>query len=169
MMTTEEMIKYNKSVEYRQLVMETLLQSDILPELCKNRPVDEEEVPDLIWENYLPKLFIDGTIVNSEAYILYDFDVYSNKVNTYDNVTMYIQVYCSKDIARLDNGNAVRIDAIVAELNRLLDGKNILGIGYNNKVSERIIESPNNKYIATQIVYKVVDFNEKSIIRAKNH
>lgn len=82
---------------------------------------------------------------------------------------MYIQVYCSKDIARLDNGNAVRIDAIVAELNRLLDGKNILGIGYNNKISERIIESPNNKYIATQIVYKVVDFNEKSIIRAKSH
>lgn len=168
-MTTEEMIKYNKTVEYRQKIMETLLQSEVLPELCKNRPVDEEEIPELIWNNYLPKLFVDGTITDKEAYILYDFDIYSNRVNTYDNVTFYIQVFCSKDIVRLDNGMAVRTDAIVAELNRLLDGKNILGIGYNNRVYEKIIESPNNQYIATQLCYKVVDFNEKSIIRAKNH
>lgn len=168
-MTTEEMIKYNKTVEYRQKMMETLLQSEVLPELCKNKPVDEEEIPELIWNNYLPKLFVDGTITDKEAYILYDFDIYSNRVNTYDNVTFYIQVFCSKDIVRLDNGMAVRTDAIVAELNRLLDGKNILGIGYNNRVYEKIIESPNNQYIATQLCYKVVDFNEKSIIRAKNH
>lgn len=168
-MTTEEMIKYNKTVEYRQKIMATLLQSEVLPELCKNRPVDEEEIPELIWNNYLPKLFVDGTITDKEAYILYDFDIYSNRVNTYDNVTFYIQVFCSKDIVRLDNGMAVRTDAIVAELNRLLDGKNILGIGYNNRVYEKIIESPNNQYIATQLCYKVVDFNEKSIIRAKNH
>lgn len=168
-MTTEEMIKYNKSVEYRQKVMETLLKSEVLPELCKNKPVDEEDIPDLIWKNYLPKLFIDGTITEKEAYILYDFDIKSYRVDTYDSVTMYVQVYCSKDIIRLDNGMAVRTDAIIAELNRLFDGKNILGIGYNDKVSERIIESPNNQYVATQIVYKVVDFNEKSIIRAKSH
>lgn len=168
-MTTEEMIKYNKTVEYRQKIMETLLSSEILPELCKNRPVDEEEAPELIWKNYLPKLFVDGTITDKEAYILYDFDIYSNRVNTYDNVTFYIQIFCSKDIVRLDNGMAVRTDAIVAELNRLLDGKNVLGIGYNNRVYEKIIESPNNQYIATQLCYKVVDFNEKSIIRAKNH
>ncbi|MCQ2543391.1 MAG: hypothetical protein MJ126_04445 [Lachnospiraceae bacterium] len=168
-MTTEEMIKYNKTVEYRQKIMETLLSSEILPELCKNRPVDEEEVPELIWKNYLPKLFVDGTITDKEAYILFDFDIYSNRVNTYDNVTFYIQIFCSKDIVRLDNGMAVRTDAIVAELNRLLDGKNVLGIGYNNRVYEKIIESPNNQYIATQLCYKVVDFNEKSVIRAKNH
>lgn len=168
-MTTEEMIKYNKTVEYRQKIMETLLSSETLPELCKNRPVDEEEVPELIWKNYLPKLFVDGTITDKEAYILFDFDIYSNRVNTYDNVTFYIQIFCSKDIVRLDNGMAVRTDAIVAELNRLLDGKNVLGIGYNNCVYEKIIESPNNQYIATQLCYKVVDFNEKSVIRAKNH
>ncbi len=168
-MTTEEMIKYDKTVEYRQKIMETLLQSETLPELCKNRPVDEEEIPDLIWNNYLPKLFVDGTITDKEAYILFDFDIYSNRVNTYDNVTFYIQIFCSKDIVRLSDGMAVRTDAIVAELNRLLDGKNILGIGYNNRVYEKIIESPNNQYIATQLCYKVVDFNEKSIIRAKNH
>lgn len=168
-MTTEEMIKYNKTVEYRQKIMETLLSSETLPELCKNRPVDEEEVPELIWKNYLPKLFVDGTITDKEAYILFDFDIYSNRVNTYDNVTFYIQIFCSKDIVRLDNGMAVRTDVIVAELNRLLDGKNVLGIGYNNRVYEKIIESPNNQYIATQLCYKVVDFNEKSVIRAKNH
>ena len=77
--------------------------------------------------------------------------------------------FAHKDVARLDNGLAVRQDAIIAELNSMFDGKNILGIGYNDKIVEKVIEPPNNKYVATQIVYKIADFNEKSVRRAKSY
>lgn len=168
-MTIDEMKKYNQTIEYREKVMQKLFESETLAELCKNKPVDEEDIPDLAWENYIPKLFIDGTLTRAEAYILFDFDIYPKRVDTYNTVTMYIQVYCHKDVARLDNGLAVRQDAIIAELNSMFDGKNILGIGYNDKIVEKVIEPPNNKYVATQIVYKIADFNEKSVMRAKSH
>lgn len=161
--------KYNKTIEYREKVMEVLLSNPRLASLCKNREVDEEEVYDLSFTNYVPKLFVDGTVTKTEAYILFDFDIERNYVDTYDNVVMYMQVYCHKDIIRSDDNKMVRIDAIVAELNEMFDGKDVLGIGLNDKVSEKILEIKDNKYVATQVIYEVIDFNEKARIRAKKH
>ena len=97
-MTTEEMIKYNKSVEYRQKVMETLLKSEILPELCKNKPVDEEDIPDLIWKNYLPKLFVDGTITEKDE--MQDGKPTGKKVQYTDQIK--VMVRGTSDIAAIE-------------------------------------------------------------------
>lgn len=161
--------KYNKTIEYREKVMELLLSNPRLASLCKNREVDEEEIYDLSFTNYVPKLFVDGTINKTEAYILFDFDIERNYVDTYDNVVMYMQIYCHKDIIRSDDNKMVRTDAIIAELNEMFDGKDVLGIGLNDKVSEKILEVKDIKYVATQVIYEVIDFNEKARIRGKKH
>ena len=70
--------KYNKTIEYREKVMEVLLSNPRLASLCKNKEVDEEEVYDLSFTNYVPKLFVDGTVTKTEAYILFDFDIERN-------------------------------------------------------------------------------------------
>lgn len=160
--------KYNNLIEYRDAIMEQLTASTDLATLCKNKTITEEETMDLIWENYIPMLFVDGTIKETEAYIMFDIDVRGNKVSTYNNARIYFQIYCDKSIVRANNGQCTRIDAIASELMRLFDGKTTLG-GYNVRIADSILNTTNVKYIGRQIEFEVTDFAERSKIRAKKY
>ena len=73
-MDIETLKENNNLIKYRDAIMEQLISSVNLAILCKNKTVTEEETMDLIWDNYIPMLFVDGTITNAEAYIMFDID-----------------------------------------------------------------------------------------------
>ena len=93
------MEKYNHLMSYEKEVMNVLLSSPVLAELCKNREVDEDEISSLKWVNYFPSLYIEDTITETEAYVLYNFDIQENYVaDTYFDGKLIFQVFCHKDI-----------------------------------------------------------------------
>lgn len=154
--------KHNNLMKYEKDVMKILLSSTVLAELCLNREVYEDEVDMLKWKNYIPSLFVEDTITNTEAYIFYNFDSTENYVDTYFDTNLVFQIYCHKDILRVPNGTSTRYSAIIGELNRLFDGKQLLGIAYNNKKSDRILSPTNPKYVARQLIFEIKDFSERS-------
>ena len=168
-MDIETLKENNNLIKYRDAIMEQLISSVNLAILCKYKTITEEESMDLIWDNYIPMLFVDGTITNAEAYIMFDIDVRKSSVKTYDNIRLYFQIYCDKEIVRANNGQCTRIDAIISELMRLFDEKSTLGIGYNIRVSDSILNTTNVKYVGRQLEFDVSDFAERSKIRAKKH
>ena len=160
----KKMEKYNHLMKYEKEVMKVLLSSPVLAELCKNREVDEDEIPTLKWTNYFPSLFIEDTITETEAYILYNFDMTENyRADTYFDGKLIFQIFCHKDVLRVPNGVSTRYSAIVSELCRLFDDKNILGIALNSKYSDIIISPKNPKYVARELVFDIKDIAERSM------
>ena len=156
--------KYNHLMIYEKEVMKVLLTSSVLAELCKNKEVNEDEISDLKWGNYFPSLFIEDTITDTEAYIMYNFDIEENYIaDTYFDGKLVFQVYCHKDILRVPYGVSTRYSAIIAELNRLFDNKNILGIALNSKTSDLILAPKNPKYVGRQVVFSIKDIAERSM------
>lgn len=161
-MNGEELVKNNAIVGYKQKIMDALMSSPYLAELCKLEDYDPDCLDDLMWDNYTPTLFVEDDIEKKEVYIMFDFSYEQSRITTYANINLVMQIYCHKDIIRLPNGLATRIDAAIAEINRLIDGQNIIGIGYNDKVYDRILQSTNIHYTARELVFRVVDINEVS-------
>ncbi len=161
-MDNDELIKNNVLIQYKQKIMDILVSSPYLAELCSIDGYDPECLDDLMWENYVPTLFVEDNIENKEVYIMFDFSFEQSRITTYANINLVMQIYCHKDIIRLPNGLATRIDAVIAEICRLIDGLNILGIGYNDKIYDRILQSTNIHYTARELVFGVVDFSEVS-------
>lgn len=156
--------KYNHLMKYEKEVMKVLLSSPTLAELCKNKEMNEDEISSLKWTNYFPSLYVEDTITDTEAYILYNFDSEENYVaDTYFDTKLVFNIFCHKDILRVPNGVSTRYSAIIAELNRLFDDKNILGIALNSKISDSILSPKNPKYVARQLVFDVKDIAERSM------
>lgn len=156
--------KYNHLMAYEKEVMKVLLSSSTLAELCKNKELNEDEISSLKWTNYFPSLFIEDTITDTEAYILYNFDSNVNYVaDTYFDSKLVFHIFCHKDILRVPNGTSTRYSAIIAELNRLFDDKSILGIALNSKISDSILSPKNPKYVARQLVFDIKDIAERSM------
>lgn len=158
----KELEKHNNLITLEKKVMKVLMSSKTLAELCLNREVYEDEIESLIWRNYIPSLFIEDTITDTEAYICYNFNAVENPVDTYQDISLVFQIFCHKDIMRMTNGIATRYNAIVAELIRLFDDKNLMGIAYHHRVEDYIMTPQIAKFTARQVTFKLKDFSESS-------
>lgn len=160
--------EHNNLIKYKSDIMSQLISSTDLASLCKNDiTITEEQIEELIWNNYIPMLFVDGTITNTEAYIMFDIDTRSDRITTFDDITLYFQIYCHKDIIKAYKRQCTRIDAIISELMNLFDEKTTLGIGYNIRIADEILNTTNPNYVGRQLTFKVSDFAERSKIRGK--
>ena len=168
-MDISELKEHNNLVGYRDSIMSQLISSTGLASLCKNATITEEETEKLIWNNFIPMLFLDNTIEKTEAYIMYDIESKGDRTmaNKFEDITLYFQIYCHKDIIKACNNQCTRIDAIIAEIMNLFDEKTTLGIGYNIKVADSILNTANVKYVGRQLTFKVSDFAERTKTHAK--
>lgn len=108
-------------------------------------------------------LYVDDTTQKNKAYIMVEIEVPSVENQTIKNVEAYITVSCHKSYMKLDEkkypsiiGN--RRDNLVRYIDKILNNKNIMGIGLLKLQSVRTITSP-SKFTTREIVYAIPDFN----------
>lgn len=169
-LNAKELFDNNEILPYKNKIMSILLTSDVLYELVLNKPCEDIELTEnLIGVNYVPQLFVGDTITETQAYVLFDIDQHSMIKNagksTYGSYRVYFDIICHKSIYYVD-GVGTRCDCIVAELCRLFKDKLLfkdgsLGISTNQKVSDTVMVSPNNDFIARELVFEVTDFDER--------
>lgn len=176
-MDAKQLMDNNELLPYKNKVMNILLSSPILYELCKNTKCENIELAEnLIGKNYVSQLFIDDVVTDKEAYVLFDFDedavqnYVKTGLSTYNTYILYFHIICHKDIYMV-HGIGTRCDCIVAELCRLFKDKMFytdgsLGIGTNKKIHDNIMTSPNDKYVAREIQFLITDYDER--VKMKN-
>lgn len=170
-LNAKELLDNNEILPYKSKIMNILLSSETLYELVTNKPCEDIELAEnLIGKNYVPHLFVEDTITETQAYVLFDIDQHSviknaNK-STYGSYDVCFQILCHKKIYMVDSIGATRCDCIVAELCRLFKDKLLsadgsLSIGTNQKVSDSVLIAPNNDFVARELIFRITDFDER--------
>lgn len=168
----KELLDNNEIMPYKSKIMNILLSSETLYELVTNKSCEDIELAEnLIGVNYVPHLFVDGTITKTQAYVLFDIDQRSVMrkdagKSTYSSYTVRFDIFCHKGIYMVDELGYTRCDCIVAELCRLFKDKLLysdgsLGISTNQKVSDTVIPASNNDFVARELVFTITDFDER--------
>lgn len=169
----KDLFDNNELLPYKNKIMTILTSSEVLYELVLNKPcMDIEYAEDLVGVNYVPELFVDETITETQAYILFDIDEHSiQRINTgkstYNSYKLYFHIICHKNKNfYMVNGIGTRCDCIVAELCRLFKDKLLysdggLGIGTNKKIYDTVTTAPNAKYTARELCFLINDFDER--------
>lgn len=173
-LNAKELFDNNEILPYKNKIINILLSSETLYELVTNKPCEDIELAeDLIGTNYVPELFVGNTITEMQAYVLFDIDQHSvikgTSKSTYGSYKVYFHIICHKGIYSVD-GIGTRCDCIVAELCRLFKDKLLnedgaLGISTNQKISDVVMTSPNDDYVARELVFSITDFDERVQMR----
>ena len=166
-MNKQELYDNNELIPYKNKILNALAKSTMLYELVLNTPCDNVELMEgLRWVNYIPHLYVDGTIKETEAYVMFDIDQRTSPVDAYNTYNIYFQIICHKSIAHIASVGATRCDCIISELchlfkDKMLNADNGLGLGKNLKTHDRVINPPNNNFIARELAFSVTDFDER--------
>ena len=109
--TNSELYNDNEIMRYKNKIMSYLIAntdeklSKALYELLLNQEcTDIELCENLLWKNIVPELFVDGTVTETQAYILFDIDVKVNsRIDTYNNIVLYFHILSHKSIVNVKN------------------------------------------------------------------
>ena len=130
------------------------------PDALKRPDLTEDEQFDLFKKNIkiVPKLIIDSDILN---YIIISFNNFEPNQNNpeFRNNTISFDIICHFDQWQLDDSFALRPYKIAAELDTMLDGQRLTGIGTIQfaKASELILDS---EYAGLSVHYWIVHGEE---------
>ena len=171
--TNSELYNDNEVMRYKNKIMNYLIAnsdeklSKALYELLLNQECTNIELcENLLWKNIVPELFVDGTVTETQAYILFDIDIKANsRIDTYNNITLYFHILSHKSIVNVKN-IGTRCDSIVSILCKIFKDKifysdGAIGIGKNHKTTDRVLSSPNNNYVARELIFTITDFDER--------
>lgn len=153
-------------VEYPAKIIKTISEDKYCVGLLLNKPFEEttENDYDKALENYIfDYQYVDDTTQESAAYIWVDADVSHVDNMRIKGMRVYVTVACHKSFMKLDSGKfkgviGNRKDNLVRYVDRLLNGKNLFGIGVLKLESVRVI-SPINGFTLREITYSIPDFN----------
>lgn len=135
--------------------------------LTDNPNVDmDSETADAVFDKYLyDYLYVDGTTMESEAYVCVEAETAKSPTPTMQNMKLYVTVICHKQFMKVDAtkfkgmiGN--RRDNLVRYIDKLLNGSDIFGIGKLSFESARTIPAPTG-FTARELMYSVPEFRNK--------
>lgn len=142
-----------------QLMKDILSNRNIVDLLCgADAPDDARE---LAYVQVFPYEYIPDTVEHGKTYICFDVDV---QRGPYSKTTLdpmiYIWVFTHKDLMRLPEGG-VRVDKILHEIAKTIDGSRYYGLGELNIYSVRRF-APMTDYQGKVISFSTTEFNRLS-------
>lgn len=142
-----------------QLMKDILSNKKIVELLCTDSP--PENARDLAYTQVFPYEYIPETIEHGKTYICFDVDVQRGPYGkTLLDPMIYIWVFTHKSLLRLPEGG-VRVDAIVHEIAKAIDGSRCYGLGELNIYSVKRF-SPQIDYQGKVLSFSATDFNRLS-------
>lgn len=140
-----------------------------MKDLCCNKNIvalitddEESDVPNhtLPYSQIYPYEFIPETVDNGQTFICFDVDIAEVVNKTFYVPVLYIWAFTHKSKMRLPNGG-VRIDQLSAEIDKVLNGSRLYGLGELNLRSVGRF-SPILDYQGRVLTYYAKDFNRSS-------
>ena len=124
-------------VDYKAQVVARLVSSQAVVGLLLNNPeidLDSDEAIDSLDDIIFDFDYIDRTVERSNAFIMVDADMVGPTSASFNAWEIYVQVVCHKDYVKMDSkifkgvrGN--RRDNLMCEIDKLLNGSRVFGIG----------------------------------------
>lgn len=140
-----------------------------MKDLCCNKNIvalitddEESDVPNhtLPYSQIYPYEFIPETVDSGQTFICFDVDIAEVVNKTFYVPVLYIWAFTHKSKMRLPNGG-VRIDQLSAEIDKVLNGSRLYGLGELNLRSVGRF-SPILDYQGRVLTYYAKDFNRSS-------
>lgn len=140
----------------------------LMQELCTNKEIvtlltdkAETKVPNhkLAYTQIFPYEFIPETIDQAQTLMCFDVDIVDVDNKTFYTPVIYIWVFAHKSLLRLPQGG-IRLDRISEEIDKMLNGSRIYGLGELNLHSVTRF-SPIDDYQGRVLTYYTRDFNRR--------
>lgn len=146
--------------DYKNQLMKDILSNQAIVDLlCHDGvPGDARE---LAYTQVFPYEYVPETIEHGKTFICFDVDVQRGPYGkTLLDPMIYIWVFTHKSLMRLPEGG-VRVDAIVHEIAKEIDGSRRYGLGELNIYAVRRF-SPQTDYQGKVMSFSATDFNRLS-------
>lgn len=131
--------------------------------------MDSDEA-DEVFDKYLFDYgYVDGTTNEAKAFVCVEAEMVKAPTPTMQDLRLYVTIICHKDFMRIDARNfsgviGNRRDNLVREIDKVLNGSDIFGIGQLCLNSVKTVSSPTG-FTARELTYSVADFRNKGVGR----
>lgn len=152
-------------IEYKSAIIEQICNAaDVLRLLADdpNLEVEDDRAFRVCDEDIFDFNYIDRTVTRSDAFLMVDAEMIEATSGTMYAWEVFVQVVCHKDYMRLDpkkfrgvKGN--RIDNLSKQIDALLNGSSLFGIGRLKLQSCNLAVVPDN-FTSKLLTYRVEDF-----------
>lgn len=151
--------------------------SEVISRICGFQPViglliddanvdiDSDEAYTAMEQNIYDYNYIDGVVKRSDAFIMVDADMIAAMTGTMNAWEVYVQVVCEKNYVALDSkkfkgwkGN--RLDNLTYQIDKLLNGTRIFGIGRLTLQSCTTAVVPDS-FSSKMLTYRVEEFRRE--------
>ena len=145
--------------DYKNVFMRELCTNDTIVHLVTDK--EDSAVPNhtLAYTQIYPFEYVPETVDNGQTFICFDVDmqIQYNPNKTFYHPILYVWVFTHKSKLRLPEGG-IRTDAIASEIDKMLNGSRIYGLGeLNLRGVERF--APIVDYQGRVLTYTAKDFN----------
>lgn len=154
-------------IDYKAAVISEICSSPDVLRLLSDNPsleIDSDQAFQLCDENIFDFNYIDRTVERKDAFIMVDVEMVSAPTGTMYGWHVFVQVVSYKGYARLNpkkfkgvKGN--RVDNLVTQIDSLLNGSRLFGIGELNLQECSIAVVPDN-FTSKMLTYRVEDFRK---------
>ena len=144
--------------DYKNLLMKEICSSQAVASLITDNPDQTVPAKDLIYSQVFPYEFIPETVDMGQTFICFDVDVAKTLERPYYLLYLYVWVFTHKSKMRLEKGG-VRVDEIVNELDKILEGHKCFGLG-DLKLHSVERFTPITDYQGRVLTYTAVDINK---------
>lgn len=159
-------------VEYPAKVIQKIGNNQLIVSLLTDIPnVDmDSDAADEVFDKYLFDYgYVDNTTTEARAFVCVEAEVTKVPTPTVQDLQLYVTVICHKHFMKIDPsaftgviGN--RRDNLVRDIDKILNGSDVFGIGELTLSAVRTIPSPAG-FTAREMTYKIADFANKGTTR----
>ena len=147
--------------DYKNRLMKDLLTNEAIVKLLDDSIKDIEEAYDkLAFKQVFPFDYVPDTVEEAGTYICFDVDIQKSYGKTYLSPTIHVWLFSHKSLLRLPEGG-VRIDALAAEIAKVLNGSRYYGLGELDLYSVKRY-APIADYQGRLMMFNAMDFNRTS-------
>lgn len=151
--------------------------SEVIAQICTAQPVialltdsptidiDSDEAYEVTEKNVFDYNYISRTVERSDAFIMVDADMIAATSGSMNAWELYVQVVCHKDYVPLSSrkfkgvkGN--RLDNLVFEIDRLINGTRYFGIGKLSLQSCKTAVVPDS-FSSKLLTYRIEEFRRE--------
>lgn len=155
-------------IRYKSEVIKQICQSQPTIGLIGNDPnidITSEKASEIMDNNIYDFNYVSKTIERADAFIMVDTDMVGPTSGTMNNWELYVQVVCHKDFVPLDSSifkgvSGNRLDNLAGEVDSLLNGTRLFGIG-QLELSSCVTASVPDAFSSKLLTYRINEFRRE--------
>lgn len=144
---------------------------DVVSLLTDNATIDmDSDEADEVFDKYLYDYgYVDNTATEARAFVCVEAELMRTPTPTVQDLRLFVTVICHKEYMALDHKRFASIignrrDNLVREIDKVLNGSEVFGIGVLTLNSVKTVSSPTG-FTAREITYSISDFRNKGVVR----